>query len=138
MELDERTAFPDVWDEAWRSVVAAIAKVRITQQGRVLYSPLLFPLRKIRALSHKKLCSLIRTWQFRPLWCVLFLFHPEPFYLTALFPGYGLCPQASIPAERIYGTCSSAVYLERIDIRLLDIPPRTSPMEHLSPTRIII
>src|SRR4030081_2561842 len=102
--------------------------MRITQQGRAKHSPLLFPLRKIRALSHKKRCSLIRTRRFRPLWCVLFLFHPEPFYLTALFPGYDFCPQASIPAEHIYGTCSSAVYLERIRYTtVLDIPPRTSP-----------
>lgn len=137
MELDERTAFPDVWDEAWRSVVAAIAKVRITQQGRVLYSPLLFPLRKIRALSHKKHCSLIHIWRFRPLWCVLFLFHPEPFYLTALFPGYGFCPQASLPAERICGTCSLP-YTKKGRYTALDVPPRTSPLEHLSPTKIII
>ncbi len=99
---------------------------------------LVVPLRKrIRAESLEM--SFANTHQAD--WTVLMRIIPVSSRTTSpdcTFPGYGFCPQASLPAERILRYLFPAIYIRKDDIRLLDVPPRTSPMEHLSPTKIII
>ena len=96
VEQDEHAAFPDVWDEVWRSV-------RInTQQGRgSIAAPPAVPFRKG---PHAELLnmpfSITRAWEA----LVKFLLHPESPDCT--YSGAPFCPQALIPAERTCGTCS--------------------------------